>query len=104
MTAFDAGLVALFSDPHLGLTALYRASGVGDGVPVRTMRRAPDEVVPYREGRFVVETVRFDLRIAEVPMVAAGDTLELNGLVFVVLGEPTRDSERTIWQFGARAL
>lgn len=104
MTAFAAGLAALFADPHLGLTALYRAGGVGDGVPVRTMRRAPDEVVPYREGRFVVETVRFDLRIAEVPMVAAGDTLELNGLVFVVLGEPTRDSERTIWQFGARAL
>lgn len=104
MTAFAAALGALFGDPHLSLPARWRAGGVGDGVPLRVMRRAPDEIVPWRDARAVVDTVFFDVRISDAPGLAAGDTLEIDGAVFEVLGDPERDAERTIWQFGARGL
>lgn len=102
MTAFAAALGALFFDPHLSLPALYRAGGAGPETPVRVMRRAPDEIVPWRDARAVVDTVFFDMRISDAPQLAAGDRIEVGGAVFEVLGAPERDAERTIWQFGAR--
>ena len=79
------------------------AGGGGAGIDVRVIRRAPDEVVPYREGRFVVGTDFLDLRISEVATLAAGDTLEVEGELLTVTGEPVRDRDRLIWTAAVRA-
>ncbi len=102
MSVFALAVDVLFEDPNLALDALWRAGGAGAGVAARVMRRAPDDTVPWREARLVVDTVFFDLRVAEAPALAAGDTLEVEGVIYLVQGEPTRDAERLIWTVGAR--
>lgn len=106
MAAFAAAVDLLFGDPNLSAEALYRAGG-GDAVPgisVRVIRRAPDQFASFGDGRFVVDTVFLDIRIAEAPALAAGDTLEIAGDFFTIQGAPRRDTERLIWQAEARAL
>lgn len=102
MSAFAVAIGTLFEDPNLAVDALWRAGGAGAGIPVRAVRRDPDTVVSYRDGRYVVDTVFLDLRIAEVPGLAQGDTLEVDGAVYTMIGNPVRDRDRLIWTIGAR--
>ncbi|WP_028714372.1 hypothetical protein [Paracoccus sp. J55] len=102
MTAFAIGVDVLFRDPHLGRDALWRAGGSGDGVTVRVITRAPDDIVEWRESRVRTPTVFIDVRVSEVPILSKGDTFEIAGAVFAVTGAPERDSERLVWKAEAR--
>ncbi len=102
MSAFTAAIDALFADPNIARTALYRAGGIGDGVPVRAITKRNDQVSEYSDIRIVSATARFDLRVAEVPDPAEGDTITLDGETFVVQGEPIRDTERLVWTIDTR--
>lgn len=104
MSGFAAGVDALFRNPALGVDAIYRAGGAGDPVLARVIRRAPDRLVNFTEGRFVAETVILDVRVSQVPELARGDTLEIAGVVYEVRSEPVRDSERLIWSADAREI
>lgn len=104
MNAFAIATDILFTDPHLSLEAVYRPGGAGTGVPVRVIRRAPDRLANFGEGRFVTESVLIDLRIAEVPDLAEGDTLEIDGTLYEIRSKPLRDSERLVWAAEARGL
>lgn len=102
MTAFAAAIGAMFRDRNMGVDALYRAGGSGDGVPVRVIRRAPDRFGNFGEGRFVAEAVLIDVRISDVAQLARGDTFEIGAELFEVRSDPVRDSERLIWAAEAR--
>jgi len=104
MTAFAIATDILFTDPHLSLEAVYRAGGAGAGQPVRVIRRAPDRLANFGEGRFVTESVLLDLRISDVAELAEGDTLEIEGVFYEIRSKPLRDSERLIWAAEARVL
>lgn len=104
MTAFAIAMDVLFTDPNLSCAALYRAGGAGDGQPVRVIRHAPDRLASFGEGRFVTESVLIDVRIAEVPDLAEGDTLEINSILYEIRSQPLRDCERLIWAAEARVL
>ncbi len=104
MSIFAAAIDALFADPHMAQDALWRVGGAGGGVAIRVMRRAADDTASFNGGRFVVDTVLFDLRVSEAPELAAGDTLEVAGELFEIAGEPVRDRERLVWQAEARAV
>lgn len=106
MSAFTAAVDLLFGDPNISAEALYRTGGgdVGSGVSVRVIRRAPDHFASFGDGRFVVDTVFLDIRIAEAPELADGDSLEIAGDFFTIRGAPRRDAERLLWQAEARAL
>lgn len=104
MSGFAAPVDALFRNPVLGVDALYRSGGAGEPVPVRAIRRAPDRIASFTEGRFVTDSVIIDLRVAEVPGLARGDTLEIAGALFEVMSDPVRDGERLIWSAEARAI
>lgn len=104
MTAFTAALSALFSDPNMSLSALYRVGGEGDGAAVRVIRSAPDEVMNFGSTRILVDTVILQVRISEAPELAEGDTIEIAGEVFEVRAEPKRDADRLVWTAEARAL
>jgi hypothetical protein len=44
----------------------------------------------------------FEIRIAEAPTLAEGDTIEVDGELHVVQGEPMRDAVCLVWTAEAR--
>jgi len=89
VNAFAAAVDALFADPNLAVDAIYRAGVAAPGVPVRVIARRPDRVSEFGETRIVAETTMFDVRISEIAAPAAGDTIEADGTVYIIQGEPT---------------
>ena len=103
MDAFAAAVDDLFADPNLAVDILYRPGGVGDGVAVRAMRRAPDDEITLAETRLVTPTSMFEVRVSEVAAPADGDTITLGSAVFVIQGTPRRrDPLQLIWALDAR--
>jgi hypothetical protein len=99
---FTAAIDALFADPNLGLDAMHRAGGADPGVPVRVIVRRPDRVGDFGATRIVAETLIIDVRVSEIAGPTDGDTIELDGTVYVVQGEPIRDAERLVWTIEGR--
>jgi len=104
LTAFDLATDSLFADQNLAVDALLRVGGIGPAQPIRVIRAMPDQFASFGEGRFVVETVLLNIRLADAPALAAGDTVEIAGQVHEIQGAPTRDTNRLIWLAEARAL
>jgi hypothetical protein len=104
MNAFAAAIDALFADPNLAVDALYRADGADPGIPVRVIVRRPDRIGDFGETRIASETATFDVRTAEIAGPAEGDTLDVDGVTYVIQGTPVRDAERLIWAIEARPL
>jgi hypothetical protein len=97
MTAFAAGIDALFGDGNVGEDALWRRGGSGDGIAVRVIRKSPDAVVGFGDSRAILPTVMIDVRSCEIEAPASGDTVEIASTVFVISAEPTADSLRLVW-------
>ncbi len=104
MTAFDLATHSLFADQNLAVDALLRLSGTGPALPIRVIRAMPDQFASFGEGRFVVDTVLLNIRLADAPVLAAGDTVEIAGQLHQVQGTPTRDTNRLAWRAEARTL
>ncbi len=104
MTAFDLAADALFADQNLAVDALLRLGGNGPAHPIRVIRAMPDQFASFGEGRFVVDTVLLNIRLADAPELSAGDTVEIAGQLHKVQGTPTCDTNRLVWRAEARAL
>ena len=102
MTAFAAAIDVLFADLNLGIDAVYRAGGADPGMPVRVILRRPDRISEFGETRIVAGTVVVDVRVSEVATPAESDTIEADGIVYVIQGEPIRDAERLVWTVETR--
>jgi hypothetical protein len=102
MSAFASAIDALFTDPNLARDALWRVAGTGEPVPVRVIPRQPDRIESFGETRLHSDTAQLDVRVNEVPSPRPGDTFEIEGEVYVIQGEPVRDSERLIWTLDTR--
>ena len=89
---------------RLGRDALWRQGGIGPGAPVRVIRRAPDRLASFGEGRFVADAVLLDVRVSEVAQLQRGDTFEIDGTIHELRSDPVRDSQRLVWAAEARAL
>jgi hypothetical protein len=101
LTAFDLATDSLFTDQNLAIDALLRLGGTGLAQPIRAM---PDQFASFGEGRFVVDTMLLNIRLAEAPVLSAGDTVEIAGQLHEVQGTPTRDTNRLAWRAEVRAL
>jgi len=101
MSAFAAAVDLLFADPNIGRDAIYTPDG-GIAVPVRTIARRADELTSFGEARLWSETIRIDLRVAEVANPRPGDQFAIDGGAFLVQGEPVRDRERLVWTVDLR--
>lgn len=97
MTAFDMAAKAILADANMASDAIYRAGGLGLGVAIRAIRRAPDRAATFGDGRFLSDSVLLDVSVADVPALAMGDTLEIGGVVYEVRSDPARDVERLFW-------
>ena len=102
MSVFAAAIDALFDDPNLARVAVYRAGGADPGVPVRAILHRPDRIGVFAETRILTETTMFDIRVSEIVAPAEGETIEVDGAVYVIQGEPIRDAERLVWTIEAR--
>jgi hypothetical protein len=101
MSAFAAGVGALFADPNIGRDAVYITDG-GEPVLVRVVARRADAITDFGDARLWSETTRLDLRVAEVANPRPGDRLEIDGEAFLIQGEPVRDRERLVWTVDLR--
>ena len=104
MTAFDLATNSLFADQNLAVDALLRIGGSGPAQPIRVIRAMPDQFASFGEGRFVVDTVLLNIRVADASVLSEGDTVEIAGQLHELQGTPTRDSDRLVWLAEARAL
>ena len=102
MTIFAAALVQLFADPNIGVDAIWRPGGGGPGIPLRVVRRSPDDELQFGGSTMIAETNRIDAIISQCPDLRSGDTFEIEGEEFVVQGAPIRDRDRLLWQIELR--
>ena len=96
MTAFAVALDALFADVNLGLDATWYPAG-GAPVPVRVIRKAPDEVTAFGAGQILSETTIIDVRVSEMPNPKPGDGISIGTENYTIQGEPRRDRDRLLW-------
>lgn len=97
MSAFALGLDAILADPSFGEDALWKAGGSGPGVPVRVVRRAPDQVERFGDSRALLGSLAVDLRRTDAPTLAEGDVVEFGGTTFRVIAEPVADALGLTW-------
>lgn len=102
MTVFAAVLVQLFADPNIGVDAVWRPGGGGPGIPLRVVRRSPDDELQFGGSTMIAETNRVDAIIADCPDLRSGDVFEIEGEDFAVQGQPVRDRDRLLWQIELR--
>ena len=103
MSVFGGAIDDLFGDANLAQAATWRAGGTAPPVPVRVILGQPDRIEGFGETRIWSETARLDLRTAEVQDPRPGDTIEVDGQILVVQGEPVRnDPDRLVWTLDVR--
>jgi hypothetical protein len=95
--AFGAAIDAIFRDANVAEDARWRTGGTGGGLAVRVIRKSPDEVVGFGSSRAVMATVLIDVRASEIASPASGDTVEIAGDLFEIIGTPVRDSLGLVW-------
>ena len=95
--AFGSAIDAILRDANVAEDALWRAGGTGGGTAVRVIRKSPDEVVGFGSSRAVLATVLIDVRSSEITSPAMGDTVEIAGDLFDIIGTPVRDSLGLVW-------
>lgn len=75
----------------------YPRSG-GAGLPCRIILARPDVLGGFGEAQIISDTMRLDVRVAQIASPCSGDLVVLDGDTFKVQGEPRRDRRRLVWQ------
>ena len=105
MHPVSAAMNHLFSHPHFGISAQFRAGGA-DPIPVSILLRQPDEVASFGDTQILIETTLIEVRISQIPTrPTAGDRFELaGGTVLEVMGDAQRAALRILWTCEAREM
>ena len=90
--AFASAIDAHFADPNIGGDALWKAGGVGAGVAVRIIRKSPDRMAEFGDGRAVLPTIGIDIRRSQAATITEGDLILIGAETYRIIGEPTGDS------------
>lgn len=91
MEVFTNALEALFTDANLAETATWFAGGTGSGVPIRIVRRSPDQVERFGNSRALLGSMAIDVRLSDAPTLAEGDAIEIGSATYRVATEPIED-------------
>lgn len=94
---FDAAIAVLFADPHLAVSATYRAGGDGPDVPLRIMVSQPDVRANWNEVAYVVKTTLIDVQKTACPTPAEGDVFVFGGKTYAMQGQPEADVLNQVW-------
>jgi hypothetical protein len=96
MSAFAQALGVLFEDPNISVEIWHR-DAEGQFTRARGILRRPDEITEFGAARLVSDTVRLDVRTAEVPDPQPEEQILIGDKTFLIQGAPRRDRERLIW-------
>ncbi len=96
MTAFAAAMDAIFRDVNMAVDATWYPFG-GTPVPVRVIRKAPDEVTAFGSAQILSDTTLVDVRVSEMTNPKPGDGVAIGADNYVIQGEPKRDRDRLLW-------
>ena len=96
MNAFAAAMDAIFADINMAVDATWYPTG-GAPVPVRVIRKAPDEVTSFGSAQILSDTTLVDVLVSEMANPKPGDGVAIGADSFVIQGEPKRDRDRLIW-------
>jgi len=96
MNAFAAAMDAIFEDANMAAEATWTPQG-GAPMPVRVIRKAPDELTTFGAARILSETTFIDVRVSDMASPKPGDTIIIGSDTFTIQGEPKRDRERLVW-------
>ena len=100
MTGISLAVDAVFA--RLGQDALFTPQGGAD-ILVRVIGKRPDAIVEFGETRIHAETARFEVRVSELAGPLPGDQVTVDGVDYVVQGEPERrDPDRLVWTLDVR--
>ncbi|MDA3889337.1 MAG: hypothetical protein PF443_11190 [Allgaiera sp.] len=102
MNAFATAMNLIIADPNMAADALWFAAATGPGVPVRVIRKSPDEITPFGAARLLSETTVLDARALDMPTPAASDLIAIGSVDYLVQGEPQLDRDRLIWTLNVR--
>lgn len=97
MNVFDAAIAVLFADPHLAVSATYRAGGDGPDVALRIMVSQPDARTNWNEVSYVVKTTMIDVQQSDCPTPAEGDVFVFGGKTYTMQGQPEADVLQQVW-------
>jgi len=98
MTAFDAMLDAVYSDPNMALDADYLPDGdIAQRQLVRIRLLRPDATYSFDGEAVGIETARVKVRVSEVADLSSGDVFVCDGVSYRVSGLPKRNVRRTEW-------
>ena len=100
MTVFAVALDLLFADQNLAQEAWHRDCE-GQFTRIRIIMRRNDDVSTFGAARLVSETMRFDVRVSDLPAPRPDEQILLGEETFLIQGEPIRDRERLIWTIEA---
>lgn len=98
MSAFAIALSAIFRDRNMAVDVEYRAGGGIPGVIVRAIKASPTMDMDYQSTRLRSDALIVDVMVAEVAQPRPDDAVVLDGDIYLVDGEPERDSEGLIWR------
>jgi hypothetical protein len=102
--AFEQAMAGIFSDPNMTQQATYTPVN-GELMTLQVIARRPDEIIGFGETRIHSETTLFDVRTSDILDPRPGDHLTVNGVAYVVQGEPERrDPDRLVWTLDVRPL
>ena len=96
MNAFAEALGVLFLDPNISVEIWHRDSE-GQFTRARGILRRPDEITEFGSARLLSDTVRIDVRVAEIPAPRPQEQILIGEETFLIQGEPRRDRERLVW-------
>ncbi len=80
-----------------GADAIHRPGGLGAGATVRVMIGRLDEQAEFGLRRSTSRTARIDVRVADLPAPAMGDTLEIASVIWSVNEPPDHDESGLVW-------
>ena len=103
LSAFSEAIDVVFTDDNVTEDAVWRVGGTGVGVPVRVIRKSPNEIASFGASRAILPSVIIAVRGSEVATPASGDTVQIDAIAFDVIAEPRRDSLGLVWECEAAA-
>lgn len=98
MNAFAVAVGTIFRDRNMATDVEYRAGGGIPGVIVRAVKASPTVDMDYQATRLRSDALIVDVMVSEVAQPRPDDAVVLNGDIYLVDGEPERDSEGLIWR------
>ncbi|MEA1674096.1 head-tail joining protein [Nitrospirillum sp. BR 11163] len=96
MIDWDAALLAPVAETF-GVDNAFVIGANGVRVPCRPIPHTPDRELTIGSARVIAGGKTYEIRVAEVPVIAEGDQLEVSGVAYRVTKASRPDDDPLMW-------